>query len=400
MLVREAYVFVNLQGQDVVAGKIQHHREARGLERFYFVYGQSYLARKEAFSIDPRQLPLRPTTFVFDALPLAIQDAGPDEFGRLIFAKTRGEAQSPLDYHLANGRFGIGALAFSEQQALKETSLLVRFDALEDIADALNRLAASKPLPAPLENLLHPGSSLPGARPKALLVDDTGEQWIAKFGRDNDIFDIQIAEAAAMTVAAGCGIRVADHKLERVNGQTVYLTKRFDREQQFRTHYLSAYTLLGADKVNRDNYFEKYSYPALAELSHRISSEPTADCHELFKRMLFNALCANKDDHLKNHGFLIAEKGLYRLSPAFDIVPGAGSGDHAIGMGVDGAAATRKNLLSRATAFKVSLDDAEQLIEEVQRDVRKLIPQALEYGMADGDAEILQQRMENSLKHF
>ncbi|WP_185230911.1 type II toxin-antitoxin system HipA family toxin [Teredinibacter franksiae] len=394
MLVKEAYVFVNLQGEDVVAGKVQHHRENRGLERFYFVYGQSYLKRTNAFSLDPRQLPLSTRTFILNALPLAIQDSGPDEFGRMLYARTIGEASSPLDYHIANGPFGVGALALSESLQLEERSLLVKFDALDDIAKALKMLAASKPLPERLENLLHPGSSLPGARPKALLIDDEGDQWIAKFGRDNDIFDIQIAEAAAMSAAQTCGIRVAEHRLEKIRGQTVYLTKRFDREQKIRHHFLSAYTLMGGANANTENYYQTYAYPRLAELTHRVSREPQEDCRELFKRMVFNALCANKDDHLKNHGFLMGIKNTYRLSPAYDIVPGAGAGDHAIGLGGQGAQATRENLLSKCAAFKLGKQEAEKIMHDIKPAVTQIVERAKNLGMKEGELAVLKARLE------
>lgn len=400
MLIREAYVFVNLEGVDVVAGKIQHHREAQGLDRFYFVYGQSYLKRENAFSIDPRELPLGTRTLVFQRLPLAIQDSGPDEFGRMLYARAHGQVVSPLDYHIANGPFGIGALALSETQQLQQRSLWVKFDALEDIAEALTLVAASKPLPQKLEQLLHPGSSLPGARPKALLIDDNGEQWIAKFGRDNDIFDIQIAEAAAMSAAADCGIRVAEHRLESVRGRTVYLTKRFDREARLRKHFLSAYTLMGADQVRADTYYSDFSYSRLAELTHRISCEPMGDCRELFLRMAFNALSGNKDDHLKNHGFLMLGQTRCRLSPAYDIVPGAAAGDHAIGLGVAGPQASSQNCLSKCAAYKLTLEEAQGQLDSVRAQVATIVPRCQALGMQTGDLDVLRNRLEVNRARF
>jgi len=119
------------------------------------------------------------------------------------------------------------------------------------------------------------------------------------------VFDMQIAEAAAMSAAAGCGIRVAEHKLLRVANRNIYLTKRFDRDGQLRKHFLSAYTLMGGNKARSFRFYEDFSYSRLAELCHRVSQLPSRDCQELFSRMLFNALSGNKDDHLKNHGFLM-----------------------------------------------------------------------------------------------
>lgn len=400
MLIREAYVFINLDGEEVVAGKLQHHRESRGLERFYFVYAQSYLQREQAFSIDPRQLPLREETMVFDELPLAIQDAGPDDFGRLLYERTVGQAQSPLDYQIANSTFGIGALALGISLELPKQSLLIHFDDLEEISDALNLLEQSRPIPEHLENLLHPGSSLPGARPKALLLDEEGNQWIAKFSRENDVFDIQIAETAAMSAAACCGIYVAEHKLLRVANRNVYLSKRFDRQGKLRKHFLSAYTLMGGNKAKSFRYYEDFSYPRLAELCHRVSRLPSEDCQELFSRMLFNALCANKDDHLKNHGFLMTKMPHYCLSPAYDLVPGAGAGEHAIGLGIDGPVATRKNTFSRLEAFKLDTQAALACLEKVAAAVDSIVTRAKDYGLAEEELRVLQQRLQQTRERF
>jgi serine/threonine-protein kinase HipA len=390
MLIKDAYVFINIDGEDVLAGRVQHVRESRG-ERYFFAYGRSFLTRDDAFSIDPRQLPLSEGVKVFEALPLAFQDAGPDDYGRYLYEVFHGRRpDSPLDFLVDNGNASIGALSFSTHQRGPELSGAVAATSLEALAVAIGRLEAKKPVDDAMRRLIEPGTSLPGARPKALVVDGEGEQWIAKFSRPNDLFNIPIAEFAAMTAAAEM-IDAAPVRLERVGNHTIFLTRRFDRNTRHRRHFLSAYTLLGADQVTPANFYQNFGYPAIAQLIKGISERPREDAQELYRRLALNVMLGNRDDHLKNHGFLkVHGKNLYRLSPAYDIVPGAGGTAHAIGLNSSTATATLPVLTETAAHFGIEPDEAERIIELGSSVVDKALSLAKKAGMNYNELRLLE----------
>lgn len=391
---RDAYVFLQFKGEEMPVARIQHRRE-RGGDRFYFRYGKRYLEQPGAFSIDPRQLPLSETVSVHDALPLAIQDNGPDEFGRYLYEVLHGAPpESPLDYHLDNGLAGIGALALSSTLEPPADGLLLRIDSFEEIVEAFEDLEASRPLSHRMSLLLEQGRSLPGARPKARYVDDDGVEWIAKFERREDVFNIPIAEHATMCQAKSI-MRVADTQVIPCGRHNVFLTKRFDRSAvDQRHHFLSAYTLMGANKVNPDLYYRDFGYAALGQLVKQISSSPGEERKELYRRLLFNVMVGNRDDHLKNHGFLKDLKGpLYNLSPAYDVVPGAGSPLHAIGVGVKGAGATLENVLSQSELFGYNQAEAKDILLQIDNLVPEIIATAAECGMTEKERNLLEQRM-------
>lgn len=394
MIIKQAYVHVHIGEEHILAGKIQHVQERGGVDRFYFVYGRSYLNRENAFSIDPRQLPLSDKTFVFSELPLAFQDNGPDDFGRFIYSRLhKGRPVSPLDYHLFNGSYGIGCLLFTNEKTVCDfPPSAPPISSLEALLGAVRNLEQQKPIAADIESMLNPASSLGGARPKALIVDENNALWIAKFNRPNDIFNIAIAEYSCMQTAKALGINVAEHKLMCINGEYIFLSKRFDRQGQRRFHFLSAYTFMGANDAGTDDRMSVFSYPALAHMLKRISSSPGEDRKELFKRMVYNLVVGNRDDHLKNHGFLKdVSSPLYRLSPAYDVVPAANSNTHAIGLGTDGAVATIDNALSCLEAFGITEKEATVFIEKAKASTYDLVEHAQSNGMRSEDVKILKQ---------
>lgn len=395
---RRAFVFLPLRGIDVAAGVIEHVREGP-VEQFHFRYGSRYLGDSDAYSIDPRQLPLRDQVFTFRKLPLAFLDNGPDEFGRYLYTHLHGKPpESELDYHLKNGHHGIGALSFSLNTCAPKTDdVTVTFSALDELFTAYQALEQRDPLDPKMQYLLSPGVSLGGARPKALMVEDDAE-WIVKFNRHNDVFNIAIAEHAAMTAAKAAGIRCAESQLADVRGHSIYLTRRFDRENGKRRHYLSAYTLLGADTVQEANFYEDFSYSAISRMLKMISPTPREDRRELFRRMLFNVLCGNRDDHLKNHGFLLENGGKrYRLSPCFDIVPGASSAIHAIGIGDYGPIGNIENALSQASQFCIETDELASLVQEIRETVATIPDIAQSLGMNGKEQKILRDIIEANL---
>ncbi len=166
-----------------------------------------------------------------------------------------------------------------------------------------------------LRLLLVPGSSLGGARPKALVRDPDGRLAVAKFPHPNDEYDIEKWEAVALSLAGRSGIVVPEWRVESVSNQTVLLSRRFDRDGVRRTPFLSAMSMLGA----RDG--EGHSYLEIVDALRRYGSQPIEDARELWRRIVFNVLISNTDDHLRNHGFLYVGGAGWRLSPAYDLNP-------------------------------------------------------------------------------
>ena len=171
-----------------------------------------------------------------------------------------------------------------------------------------------------LNMLIAPGSSLGGARPKASVADDKGHLWIAKFPSRSDEIDSGAWEFITNQLAVKAEINVQPAKLEKFSSKgRTYLSKRFDRrENGSRIHYASAMTLLGYQ--DGDSFKDNVSYLEIAELISELSSQPKEDLEELWRRIVFNIMVKNTDDHLRNHGFLLERTG-WRLSPAFDINP-------------------------------------------------------------------------------
>lgn len=211
-----------------------------------------------------------------------------------------------------------------------------------------------------LKILLNPGSSLGGARPKANVIDENNEYWIAKFPSKNDDYDVEGFEAVALELASMCKIEIPSFKLERFNkrGSTL-LVKRFDRIKSNRIHYVSAMTLLN----KKDG--EEASYLDIADAIVRYSNEPKKDLEELFKRMIFNMAISNTDDHLRNHGFVLVDN-YFRLSPIFDINPSI-YGD-SLSLSIDGynKEISFANAESVAEMFMLSKEKAIRIINNTK----------------------------------
>lgn len=393
---RRAYLFLPIDGKDMAVAVIDHIRE-NGADTYRFRYGKQYLSHPSAYSIDPRQLPLSDKVFQFPSLPLAIQDNGPDDFGRYLYTHIHGRVpESELDYHLENGVHGIGALGFSETSGPpSHRQLGASLASIEELVDAFKAIEKRQPLPKRLEQILLQGSSLAGARPKALL-DDGQAQWIVKFNRPNDVFNIAIAEHAALKAAENAGINVAESKVIHLGRDTVFMTKRFDRDGRRRKHYLSALTLMGGHASTVKNFYEVFSYSALSHLIKVISNDPINDRRALFKRLLFNVFCGNSDDHLKNHGFLKVDgENYYALSPCFDVVPGANSAVHAIGVGMFGPIGNVENAKSCYQNFCIEPSELNDLIFEVAEAALSIPSIAEELGMDTSESALIRQVIEN-----
>jgi serine/threonine-protein kinase HipA len=402
----QCFVYMTLPGQTefVTAGRFALTQDRRGTPLGRFVYGKSYLARRDAVAIDPVELKLSDETYQtarLDGMFGALRDSGPDHWGRRIIEKNAGKTQlGELDYLLFSADDRAGALGFGLGQKppgpRRNFNKTLELEKLQRIAAAL--IADEKPEPgddvAQVQNLMLIGTLMGGARPKAVVEDEAG-LWVAKFNRDDDRWNNTRVEHAMLELAKSCGLGVATSRVGKVGGKDVLLVRRFDREKTqkgyTRARMLSGLTLLRADEAA--NARERWSYVLMAEELRRVVAEPKKDAPELFRRMVFNALISNIDDHPRNHA-LIAKERDWKLSPAYDLTPSAViAQDHrdlAMTVGDQGRFANAKNLLSQHTRFLLDADEAKAIVAEMTEQVRATwYDVARAQGVSEKDAQAI-----------
>lgn len=325
-------VYVEIKGVPQLAGKLW--TRARGdRQSASFEYAPEWLAHPEHFALEPALVigPGAHHTPAGTALFGALNDSAPDRWGRVLMRRAErrlgaADGRTPrtlmeIDYLLGvHDVSRLGALRFREHESgpfLAESSdvNVPPFVALPRLLAASARVINDDETDEDLRLLLAPGSSLGGARPKASVRDGNGHLAIAKFPSPHDDGPAVRWEAVALTLAAEAGIRVPPWSLEAIGGKPVLLLRRFDRTPGARIPFLSAMSMLGA----RD--LEAHSYLEIVDALRRWGAAPRRDMLELFRRLVFNILISNTDDHLRNHGFLFPSAAGWRLAPAYDLNP-------------------------------------------------------------------------------
>jgi serine/threonine-protein kinase HipA len=380
---RDCFVYLQMPGSHelVTCGRYQREVRRDGSVVGRFVYGRSYRARPDAVALDPFQLPLRDgqaETALLSGVFGAIRDAAPDAWGRRVIERFHGRDDlDEVDYLLLSPEDRAGALSFGNWPTppapLHRFNRVIQLDALREAA----RLVEEESGPAndaglqeQLRALTEPTSAMGGARPKNVVEDHDG-LWLAKFPSRADRWEYAAVEAGMTTLAARCGIRVPGVRVERLPGGAVLLVRRFDRERTpdgyLRHRMVSALTVLGADESPTDR--RNWSYVALADELRRWSSRPAEDREELYRRMVFNALISNTDDHPRNHA-LVAASADWRLAPAYDLTPAPSisreARDLAMVCGSEMRAARRSNLLSQSLRFGLTREEAEAVIDHIK----------------------------------
>jgi serine/threonine-protein kinase HipA len=329
---REVLVYVDLNGVPCLAGRLWA-RTRKTKEGATFEYDPSWLEHRERFSLEPA-LKLGPGPFHTPSdMPMfgAIGDSAPDRWGRTLMRRTERrraerEKQTPralqeIDYLLlVDDEARQGALRFAEHEGgpflrdegARRTPPLID---LPELLSAAERVVDDKDTEEDLRLLLAPGSSLGGARPKASVRDKDGHLAIAKFPRRDDDYNIVLWEAVALRLARKAGIPTPHARIETVGNKPVLVTRRFDRRDGQRIPFLSSMSMLDA----RDN--QTRSYLEIADALRQHGAAPQDDIRELWRRIMFNVLISNTDDHLRNHGFLYSGPRGWRLSPAYDLNP-------------------------------------------------------------------------------
>jgi serine/threonine-protein kinase HipA len=399
---RECFVYITLPGKvsAITAGKFVLDQTGSGTPLGRFVYGQSYLQNREAVAIDPIELKLSNTTYrtvhlkgVFGAL----RDAGPDYWGRRVIEKHAGKTVlGEMDYLLDSPDDRAGALGFGLNHVppapLRKFNQTLDIAKLQRLADALiKNEIPSDPAAPQVQELMLLGTSMGGARPKAVVQDADG-LWMAKFNRPDDRWNYARVEYAMLRLARQCGINVSENRIETVGGQDVLLVKRFDREENTegytRARMISGLTVLRSDETNDAR--ERWSYVLLVEELRRIVAEPEKDARELFRRICFNALISNLDDHPRNHAFL-ARNIDWALSPAYDLTPSPvvslDRRDLALVCGDQGRFANAKNILSQHARFLLQKEEAENIIANTRAGVGQWYDTVRACGVSSHDAE-------------
>ena len=367
----EAYVWIWLPGATVpvVAGRI-----ARDGGRLIFNYGRSYLDRNDGIPIYEPELPLRSGALAPEAgLSMAgcLRDAAPDAWGRrVILNRTFGRKGKDVDIAaldeliclLASGSDRTGALDFQHSPS-EYVPRAVQAATLEELLSAAEKVEQGVPLTPELDLALFHGTSLGGARPKAM-IRDSDTKMIAKFSSRTDTYNVVKAEFVAMRLAARVGLDVSPVRLAHSAGKDVLLVERFDRAKTndgwTRRAMVSALTLFGLDEM-----MARYaSYEDLAEIIRHRFTSPTATLHEMYGRLVFNILCGNTDDHARNHaGFWDGEH--LTLTPAYDICPQSRTGNvasQAMLIVGDDRTSTLETCLAAAPNFQLSENAAKDII--------------------------------------
>ncbi len=393
----KAYVFIYLPGETVAvpAGIFTHYPDD-GIGRF--AYGLRYLERPNALPVDPVALQLGVTprdATTNGGLYGAFRDASPDYWGRLVIAaelKSPPESLEEMDFLLHGNASRVGCLDFrvSLDQGEPE-SRPPAFQSLADILEAATQLQQGEPVRHDLLQLLEQGTSIGGARPKCTVeLDDA--LWIAKFPARGDTVNFPRIEYATILLAKACGITVPELRLVTVGDKDVLLIQRFDRRKTpagyQRFGFLSALSLMEWDERDRT----QWSYPALADKMRATTLAQPDELNELFRRMVFNVLCRNTDDHPRNHGFLWNKDGL-SLSPAYDIVPtparpGIGT-DFSLSMslGYRGREATLANAMSLSARFGLPHKEALLIVEEMRVGVKTWEEHFTSHSVSSADTE-------------
>lgn len=373
-----------------------------------FSYGLGYLARAESVEVDPVSLSLRDREAIkgqalFPVNGLGefggIRDAAPDAWGRRVIEARRkvpANSLSEAEYLLAAGGDRVGALDVRPDIKSPDSPSASDLQSLEYVLQAAEAVESGMPVPANLEPFLGAGPSAGGARPKASVRDEHGALWLAKFPAQGDAFDVARAESCTLELARRCGLTVPEVRYIKVGQKPAMLIRRFDRywalagqlpEAGIAMHdsrpgeglvegrlpLVSGLTLVACTEF--ESRTKGYHDLAAAIRKYVHTDFITANCEELFARMVFNIFVSNDDDHLRNHAFVRDPRsGGWRLSPLYDVVPRPGVAFERqlhLEVGAQGKLATLDNALSYFSAFFPERARAMDIIRRVWRELRE-----------------------------
>ena len=387
-------------------------QRVRGKEIFSFEYNEHWMnAHHEVLFLDPnlrffkgkQYLPEETSNFGL------FLDSAPDRWGRLLMrrreawqAKQEGRAEKTfvesdyllgvydghrmgalrfkldLDGEFMNDQRKMATPPWTSLRELEHASLQLERD------DAINDRNYAKWLSV----LIDPGSSLGGARPKASVLDEQGNLWIAKFPSAGDDKNIGAWEMVTHELAAASGIVVPEARVQKFSGKHhTFLSKRFDRTHQQRYHFASAMTLLG--QQDGADYGDGVGYLDLAGFIIQYSPAAKEDLEQLWRRMVFNILVSNTDDHLRNHGFMMASSG-WRLSPAYDINPNETGNGLTLNISDNSNEQDISLAMETARLYQLKKEKAEVIFRDMQQQLSHWRSVAKKFGIGSREIERMQ----------
>lgn len=402
MVVNQKTIFVYddfSTNQPILMGKL-YVNIIKGGETYSFEYDTDWLKRTRlSLTLDPdlmpysgRQYPTGKNIFGLFA------DASPDRWGRILMNKrerilAEKEGRKPSKLHDSDYLLGVydetrmGGIRFKSDPegpflSNDKETVAPPWATLRTLEEASRNFENDETGLSEkwLNQLIKPGSSLGGARPKATVVDTRNQLWIAKFPSKNDENDTGAWEMVAHDMAALCGLNVPEAKLEKFStlGST-FLIKRFDRIGSKRVHFASVMTLLG--KTDGASADDGSSYLDIVAFIKSYGAQPKNDLIELWKRIVFNMAVTNTDDHLRNHAFILTDKG-WILSPLYDVNPVPYGDELSLNVDAEDNSISIELAVQTAVRFGISKSDAETYVENILKIVRdnweKL---AIEYGL-------------------
>jgi serine/threonine-protein kinase HipA len=380
-------------------GTLRLNTVGRGVS---LTYSANWLAQGFPLSEDLPLVNIEHRPFGNDKAAGAVDDARPDRWGeriiRLIDKPARLSLMEYL-YFAGDDRFGaLGVSTSSIEYLPRRNGPLPRLQDVQTLSEAVTKINLKEPITQLESRMLSAGGSFGGAKPKALIEID-GDQWVIKFFNGEPI-DVPLVEHATMTLAAKAGINVAHTRCISLKSEHAVAIKRFDRIGSQRIHCLSAGAALQA--ITIQGQAPDFSYPNLAQLLRRNGitqgNQHLSDMREVFRRMVFNILIDNTDDHEKNHALLVItpnQHGSMLLSPAYDVLPtNSGQGYQEFGVGKDGHDSTIKNAFSQHTLFGLSAADANIEIEKTVRCVKGWKVHFRDCGVSAADIESLEERID------
>lgn len=402
------YVFAHWQGmfEPKFIGTLAAH-QGKGRKSFSFEYDKNWINSEQQFLLDPDiqwfagpQFPNQKENFRI------FLDSMPDTWGRTLMKRRAAQSAKEtgllfqnlyeLDYLLGvYDESRMGALRFKlnmngsflDDNNNIPTPPWSSIRALQQAANHIESDKGNNEITKWLALLVAPGSSLGGARPKANLLDENNNLWIAKFPSQNDQIDKAAWEFLAYQLALSAGINMAPSKIDKISGKYhTFFTKRFDRRKGDRIHFASAMTMTGNNEENSRDM--PASYLDIAEFIQYNGTEIKADLHQLWRRIIFNIAISNTDDHLRNHGFTLTSKG-WRLSPAYDINPSIDKNGLSLNIDIFSNALDFELAKSVGEYFKLNNTEMNTIIAEVLQSVSQWKAIATKIGISRGEQEIM-----------
>lgn len=409
---KDIYVYAHWTGmkEPVLMGvlKVEFTREK---EIFSFSYSENWLKSRYSQILDPELQLYSGSQYAKDEKQNfgVFLDSSPDRWGRVLMkrreaAMARSEKRPEKTLRESDYLLGVfdghrmGAIRFKEDPDgpfLNDNNTLASppWTSIRELEQISLKLEDDNAIEDPeylkwLNMLINPGSSLGGARPKASVVDDKKNLWIAKFPSKSDIKDIGGWEMVTNELARNAGLNVAVSKIQKFSSKYyTFLTKRFDRTNTGeRIHYASAMTMLGY--VDGNNFQDGVSYLEIVDFLTRNGANIESGLKELWQRIVFNIFVSNTDDHLRNHGFILTDKG-WILSPAFDINPNEDGAGLSLNISLDDNSLDLDLTFEVADYFRLNKEDALKIIENIKKSVTNWRSVANKYQLPRSEQELM-----------